>query len=110
MADNVSGTVRSFGKILLMRLVLRALVAVASLFAVVHAAGARQLSDEWQLAAKRIVRLPPNAFRDLPARVRMQITADGCLVPQLGGISSPSPHNVVSGQFVVRGQLDWAIL
>jgi hypothetical protein len=59
-------------------------------------------------AAKKIVRLPPAAFRQLPLSVRKRLEADGCQIPQ-----SPDrkpPHNVISGHFASRTQLDWAVL
>lgn len=59
-------------------------------------------------AARRIVRLPPSRFPQLPRVVRRQLESDGCLVPQ--GAKEAGPHNVVSGQFAAAGQVDWAIL
>jgi hypothetical protein len=59
-------------------------------------------------AAKKIVRLPPAAFRQLPLSVRRRLEADGCQIPQSPNLKAP--HNVISGHFASPAQLDWAVL
>ena len=59
-------------------------------------------------AAKKVVRLSPAAFRQLPLSVRKRLDAEGCQIPQSPGLESP--HNVVSGHFASSTQLDWAVL
>jgi len=61
---------------------------------------------KWEEAARRVTRLSPAAFPDLPARIRSLMEADGCRVPQDPSLARP--HNVVSGEFAGRGQRDWA--
>jgi hypothetical protein len=66
------------------------------------------VSPEVAEADRKVVRLPPSSFPQLPRVVRRQLEADGCRVPQ-----SPTQrgrHNVISGQFAAIGQRDWAIL
>jgi hypothetical protein len=59
-------------------------------------------------ADSAIVRLPPSAFRRLPAPVRRRLEQRGCTVPQV--YSDRHPGNVVSGHFASRARTDWAIL
>ena len=73
--------------------------------------GASQLQnnpDKWELADAATVRLSPRAFRGLPSNVVQNLEARGCSIPQLFG--SREPHNVVKGEFIQKGQIDWAVL
>ena len=54
-------------------------------------------------ASKRVVRLSPSAFRQLPPAVRRRLEADGCQVPQSPDLKSP--HNVISGNFAAAVKL-----
>ncbi|MBV9612370.1 MAG: hypothetical protein JO091_07850, partial [Acidobacteriaceae bacterium] len=45
---------------------------------------------------------------DLPADVRNELRRRGCTVPQVPG--EKKPHNVIRGEFIQRGEVDWAIL
>ncbi len=65
-------------------------------------------SPEYEAADRRIVRQPPNAFVALPSKVRDELTRRHCAVPQIG--STPHPHNVIKGEFIRSGQIDWAVL
>jgi hypothetical protein len=62
----------------------------------------------WAEAANAIVRLPPDAFPDLPASIRAELERRGCTVPQTYAISIP--HNVIRGRFISAGRTDWAVL
>lgn len=64
--------------------------------------------DKWELADAATVRLSPRAFRSLPRNVIHTLEARGCSIPQLFGTSEP--HNVVKGEFMKKGQTDWAVL
>ena len=71
-----------------------------------------QLSDDLQRkfdeAARRIVRLPPAAFPELPANVVRELQRRGCTIPQES--YTKKPHNVIRGEFAKPGQTDWAVL
>ncbi len=67
-----------------------------------------QVGPELVEASRKVTRLPPSGFPQLPPVIRRQLEADGCQVPQ-----SPTErgrHNVVSGHFAAVDQLDWAVL
>jgi hypothetical protein len=59
-------------------------------------------------AERRIVRLPPTAFPELPRNVIRELQRRGCTFPQ--GTFTKKPHNVVRGEFSKSGQTDWAVL
>lgn len=69
-------------------------------------AGAQQF--DWEKAEREIKRLPPAAFKGLPATVVKQLEARGCTIPQ--SFVDPQPHNVIRGEFARPGQIDWAAL
>jgi hypothetical protein len=62
---------------------------------------------DFQAAERKIVRLPPAAFPELPSAVVRELQHRGCTIPQA---DFKTPTNVVSGEFVRRGQRDWAVL
>ncbi len=64
--------------------------------------------DEWDAADASIRRLPPEAFPELPAAVKEELKRRQCTVPQT--FISTRPHNVIQGEFVRKGQKDWAVL
>ena len=82
------------------------LCAVVAVFAGMSQTATRQ--TKWDAAAAEIVRIPPDAFAEVPPRVRSFLTGFGCAIPQAWG--TDRPHNVVSGSFAQRGQTDWAAL
>lgn len=47
-------------------------------------------------------------FSDVPTAIAKDIAARGCRIPQVAGI--PKLHNVITGEFKMRGQKDWAVL
>ena len=66
------------------------------------------LQRTFDLAERRIVRLPPREFPELPGTVTLELERRGCRVPQEA--FTKTPHNVVRGEFVKPGQTDWAVL
>jgi hypothetical protein len=68
----------------------------------------RKPQDEWDAAQAQIRRLHPSAFPQLPKNVSENLQARGCTIPQT--YASAKPHNVIRGQFIRRGQTDWAVL
>ncbi len=65
-------------------------------------------SDRWDRADRQIRRLQPEVFNGLPQNIRKVLKDRGCTIPQ--SYASSDPHNVISGQFRVKGQQDWAVL
>ena len=65
-------------------------------------------ADGWKLADAATVRLSPQSFHQLPRIIIRNLQNRGCTIPQEFGNSEP--HNVVSGEFITRGQRDWAVL
>ena len=59
-------------------------------------------------AERRIVRLRPAAFPELPGNVVRELQRRGCTIPQTA--YSKKPHNVIRGEFARPGQIDWAVL
>jgi hypothetical protein len=62
----------------------------------------------WVEAAEAIVRLPPDAFPDLPVSIRVELQRRGCTVPQT--YADQRPHNVIRGRFTSAEVTDWAVL
>lgn len=80
------------------------LILVKASFAQPTANVQRQFED----AARKIVRLQPTAFRELPPNVIGELQRRGCTIPQEA--YTKRPHNVVKGEFARPGQTDWAVL
>lgn len=65
-------------------------------------------------------RLPPSAFKQLPANIVRSLQRRGCTIPQYVPNFVPKgspeythynkPHNVIKGAFAKPGQTDWAVL
>ena len=55
-----------------------------------------------------IRRLPPRAFRQLPAAIVESLEGRKCLVPQTPYIKKP--HNVIRGSFTGARRSEWAVL
>lgn len=66
------------------------------------------LTRKFDDAERRIVRLPPTAFAELPRNLVRELQRRGCTVPQEA--FTKKPHNVVRGEFAKSGQTDWAVL
>jgi hypothetical protein len=66
------------------------------------------LKRKFDEAERRIVRLPPAAFPELPVKVVRELERRGCTIPQTA--YTKKPHNVIKGDFAAPGQTDWAVL
>src|SRR5262245_32758643 len=64
--------------------------------------------DEWDKANREMVRLAPSRFKELPKPLVQELERRRCTIPQAW--SAREPHNVVRGEFVKKGQIDWAVL
>ena len=64
---------------------------------------------EFEKADKETVRLPPEAFDDLPPAVQEELTARGCTIPQASHMGLEK-SNVVRGNFTKSDQTDIAVL
>jgi len=85
--------------------------AIAALFVTITPIFAQLPEDQkrqFDEAERRIVRLPPSAFPELPRNVVSELQRRGCSIPQEA--FTKKPHNVIKGQFARPGQLDWAVL
>lgn len=67
-----------------------------------------ELKRQFDEAERRIVRLPPTAFPELPGNVVRELQRRGCTIPQTA--YTKKPHNVITGEFAKPGQTDWAVL
>ena len=70
-------------------------------------------AEELRQEAKKakIERLSPMEFGEVPLNIRQQFADMGCTIPQLHRWwTAERPHNIVSGEFAVKGQTDWAAL
>jgi hypothetical protein len=65
----------------------------------------KRKSDE---AERRIVRLSPTAFPELPRIVVRELQNRACAIPQVAGFHKR--QNVIRGEFAKPGQTDWAVL
>jgi hypothetical protein len=66
------------------------------------------MKQQFDEAERRIVRLPPTAFPELPPNVVRELQRRGCGIPQEA--FTKNPHNVIKGEFAKPGELDWAVL
>jgi hypothetical protein len=62
----------------------------------------------WDRANDSVVRLPPDAFPRVSSLVRRELQRRGCTIPQ--SYRAGKPHNLISGEFIRRGQIDIAAL
>jgi len=65
------------------------------------------MARQFDEAERRIVRLPPAAFPDLPGTVVRELERRGCTIPQS---FSKKASNVIQGEFAKPGETDWAVL
>lgn len=70
---------------------------------------APQSPIDWSAGEMAIVRLSPSALPELPRPIVRYLERRRCTVPQ-SYIRGQRPNNVISGEFMRRGQQDWAIL
>jgi hypothetical protein len=64
--------------------------------------------DQWEKANRDVVRLAPSSFNQLPKNVMQELERRNCTVPQVW--NSAQSGNVISGEFLKKGQKDWAVL
>lgn len=64
---------------------------------------------DWDRAESEIQRLKPSEFPELPEVLVAELQSRGCTIPQLG-YPSPHSHNVIHGEFAVKGRKDWVVL
>jgi hypothetical protein len=64
--------------------------------------------NEWDKANREVVRLAPSTFKQLPRELIQELERRRCTVPQVWG--SRQPSNVIRGEFLKKGQSDWAVL
>ena len=62
----------------------------------------------WETANRKVVRLNPTAFPELPENLMAALQRRGCTIPQVPMIDGR--HNVIKGEFLKLGQTDWAVL
>jgi hypothetical protein len=90
---------------------MRSAAALALLFIAITSVFAQQTADlqrQFDEAERRIVRLPPTAFPELPAAIVRELQRRGCTIPQTA--LTKEPENVIRGRFANPDQLDWAVL
>jgi len=66
------------------------------------------LKHKFDEAERRIVRLSPTAFPELPRNVVRELQRRGCTIPQTP--YTKRTQNVIKGEFAKPGQTDWAVL
>ena len=64
--------------------------------------------DQWEKANREVVRLAPSSFNQLPKAVMQELERRNCTIPQVWGTHPPG--NVIYGEFLKKGQKDWAAL
>jgi hypothetical protein len=64
--------------------------------------------DQWEKANREVVRLEPSSFSQLPKNVLQELQRRNCTIPQVWGTHAPG--NVIYGEFLKKGQKDWAVL
>ena len=65
--------------------------------------------DSSAAADQTVERLAPSAFPQLPDPVRRYLEHRQCTIPQ-SAYRPDERHNVISGEFMVAGRKDWAVL
>lgn len=64
--------------------------------------------QDWDSANRAVLRLAPSSFKDLPKDIVQELERRQCTIPQLTG--SRQQQNVIHGEFIKKGQTDWAVL
>ena len=68
----------------------------------------QELTGKFREADLQVTRLGPSAFPELPVNIRRELERRGCTIPQVW--EDRKPHNVIKGEFIRKGQIDWAVL
>lgn len=87
---------------------MRLLLAMVVLSSTLVAVQSQREADRWKLADAATVRLSPKSFHQLPRSIIRNLQNRGCTIPQ--EFVNTEPHNVISGEFITKGQRDWAVL
>ena len=82
---------------------------IFALVALLAQAGGVPAQRGWDAAQRAIVRLKPDAFKNLSPAVRTDLDRRQCTVPQPDGVDH-GPHNVISGRFTSQTSTDTAVL
>ncbi len=64
---------------------------------------------EVPIQGAKIVYHPLEKFSGVPTWVIAELKTQGCRIPQ-ASYFNPKPHNLIRGEFVKKGQIDWAAL
>ena len=89
--------------------VLKAICCVASAVLAEQTVAAQPVSSlDWRAAAENVVRLEPVQFSFLSKPTIALLEQLGCKIPQHA--FSKEPNNLITGQFLKRGQIDVALL
>jgi hypothetical protein len=72
----------------------------------INFAGAQ--NNKWEVAEKNIKRLLPESFPQLPQNIKSYLNKNDFTIPQ--SYLSEKPHNVIHGEFKMKGIKDWAVL
>lgn len=76
------------------------------------AAPQRFTPEEWRqlMENAKIIRLSPMEFEEVPPNIQKELSDMGCTIPQVDVPGDRGPHNLISGEFAVKGQTDWAAM
>lgn len=83
-------------------------VAVVTTFVIFLTSPLNSAEIDWDKAEQEIRRPPPSAFTELPSQIITALEKQGCTIPQV--YDEAKPHNLITGSFADRRQLDWAVL
>ena len=85
-------------------------VALALICAAKALSGEAPSTSDQERADDGVVRLPPEAFDELPVTVKAELASRDCTIPQIQPTGSANERNVVRGEFTRSGQIDIAVL
>ena len=68
----------------------------------------QELTEKFREADLQVTRLGPSAFPELPRNIRRELERRGCTIPQVW--EDRKPHNVIKGEFIRKGQIDWTVI
>lgn len=83
------------------------LITLFGLF-LVYSVIAGEQQSKWDIANLQIKRLSPDVFIELPSKIVQELKKQNYTIPQ--SYRENKPHNVISGEFAKKGQIDWAVL
>jgi hypothetical protein len=86
----------------------KSLLIVSFVLLFVSEALAKEVRNEWDEANIQTTRLLPSTFSQLPINIINELQRQNYTIPQC--YDEKEPHNVISGEFIKKGQKDWAVL